>query len=101
MPLGAKMPDFWGHRMSIAVGCGFVCLGLTIMSLTTSWLVFLGAFIICCACAVATGYIPALHCGWAYFPHLKGRVSGIILCFFGFGAFIFSIVGTAIVNPTN
>lgn len=101
MPLGAKMPDIWGHKMSVAVACACICVGLTLLAIVKNWVVFLLVFVCFCACAVATGYIPALHCAWGYYPHLKGRVSGIILCFFGFGAFIFSLIGTWIVNPDN
>lgn len=56
---------------------------------------------VCCGSAVGVGYIPALSCGWAYWPWVKGRISGTVLCAFGFGAFVFSILGTLIVNPDN
>ena len=71
------------------------------MAFSTNWKMFLAGFIICCGCAVGWGYLPALICGWTYWPWHKGRISGMILTAFGFGAFIFSIVGTMIVNPEN
>jgi hypothetical protein len=61
----------------------------------------MSGFIGACAFAVGSGYIPALTCGWKYWPWIKGRVSGAVLTAFGFGAFIFSLVGTYIVNPEN
>lgn len=42
-----------------------------------------------------------MTCGWTFWPWIKGRISGTILAFFGLGAFIFSIIGTWIVNPDN
>lgn len=65
------------------------------------WGLFFFGFVLCNGTAVGVGYIPALSCGWAYFPWIKGRISGTVLCAFGFGAFIFSILGTLIVNPEN
>ena len=38
-------------------------------------------------------------CGWEWFPNNKGLVSGLIIGGFGFGAFIFAFVTTAIANP--
>ena len=38
---------------------------------------------------------------WKYFPNNKGLAGGIVLAGFGFGAFTFNFVSTAIVNPNN
>ena len=38
---------------------------------------------------------------WSYFPNHKGRVTGLIVAGYGFGASVFNLVATAIVNPTN
>lgn len=39
--------------------------------------------------------------GWHYFKNNKGLVTGIVLCGFGFGAFVFNFVSTALVNPNK
>ena len=39
--------------------------------------------------------------GWEWFPENKGLVSGLIIGAYGFGAFIFSFVTTALANPNN
>ena len=39
--------------------------------------------------------------GWKYFPNNKGLVSGLVLAGFGFGAFMFNFVSTALVNPED
>lgn len=40
-------------------------------------------------------------CGWEWFPEKKGLISGIIVGGYGFGAFIFGFISTAIVNSEN
>ena len=44
-------------------------------------------------------YFVPLVCGWEYFPHKKGLVSGLVLAGYGFSSFIFSLVSTYLVNP--
>lgn len=101
MFVGPKLAKIIGYRSTVTFAMSLVVLTLLICSLTTNWIIFLCTFVIGCGTAVGTGYIPALTCGWAFWPWIKGRISGTILTFFGFGAFIFSIVGTWIVNPDN
>lgn len=98
---GPKIANATSHKVAVLIGCGLILTAQTCAAFITVWQVWLSIFIMCCGCAVGIGYIPALHCGWAYWPWFKGRVSGTVLCAFGFGAFIFSILGTAIVNPDN
>ena len=40
-------------------------------------------------------------CGWEWFPNNKGLVSGIILAGYGFGAFFYGYISTALANPDN
>jgi hypothetical protein len=40
-------------------------------------------------------------CSWEWFPDNKGLVGGLILSGYGFGAFVFGFISTAIVNPDN
>ena len=46
-------------------------------------------------------YYTPLMCGWEHLPSKKGMVSGLIIGGFGFGAFIFGFISTAIANPDN
>ena len=46
-------------------------------------------------------YWTPIMCGWEWFPDNKGTVSGLIIGGFGFGAFIYGFVSTAIVNPDD
>lgn len=102
MPIGPILADRLGEKITATIACLLICTAMFCASIAKAWYgLFLFGFVICNGCAVGTGYIPALRCGWAYFPWIKGRVSGTVLCAFGFGAFIFAILGTAIVNPDN
>ena len=42
-----------------------------------------------------------IYNSWKYFPNNKGLVGGIVVAGFGFGAFVFNFVSTAIVNPNH
>lgn len=44
--------------------------------------------------------IPLKLC-WDLYPERKGMVSGVIICGFGVGSFIFSFISTMLVNPLN
>ena len=46
-------------------------------------------------------YVVPVYNGWQYFKNNKGLVTGIVLCGFGFGAFVFNFISTAIVNPNK
>jgi len=46
-------------------------------------------------------YFVPLVCGWEYFPHRKGLVTGIVISAYGFGAFGFGLIAVDIVNPTH
>ena len=44
-------------------------------------------------------YIIPMILGWEFYPTKKGFVSGLIMCGFGFAAFVYGFVAQAIVNP--
>lgn len=46
-------------------------------------------------------YYTPIICSWEWFPENKGLVGGLILSGYGFGAFIFGFISTALVNPNN
>ena len=46
-------------------------------------------------------YWTPIMCGWEWFPNNKGLVSGLIVAGFGFGAFFFGFISTAIINPND
>ena len=70
-------------------------------SLVDAWILFVvfygGVFPI----GVGLLYWTPIICAWEWFPERKGLISGLIIGAFGFGAFIFGFITTAIVNPEN
>lgn len=52
-------------------------------------------------CCNGLAYTIPLKICWDYFPSKRGMVSGIVICGFGMGSFIFSFVSTMLANPQN
>lgn len=50
---------------------------------------------------IGFGYFVPLMLGWEWIPSKRGFVSGMILCGFGFGSFIFGFIAKAMINPDN
>ena len=50
---------------------------------------------------LSLSYMVPVHHGWLWWPERPGLVSGLIICGFGFGAFIFNTLSLMIVNPDN
>jgi hypothetical protein len=70
-------------------------------SLTRDLPAFLAYYCVLNGLGSGTCYFVPLVCGWEYFPHKKGIVSGVILAGYGFSSFIFAQVSTALVNPEH
>ena len=72
-----------------------------IASLANSWTVFVvfygGMFPI----GIGLLYWTPIICAWEWFPDRKGLITGLIIGAFGFGAFTFGFITSAIVNPEN
>lgn len=62
---------------------------------------FVFVYAVCFPIGIGTAYWAPLVSGWQWFPERKGLISGLIIGGFGFGAFLFNFVSTAIVNPDN
>jgi len=100
-PLGAFLFKFVHPKLLIALG-GLIGAFAFCIATTVS---YFSAFIVCFSVMYATGiglcYFPPLACGWEWIPERKGVVTGVVLGAFGFGAFVFSFVSQAVVNPDN
>lgn len=42
-----------------------------------------------------------IYNSWKHFPERKGLVTGIVLCGFGFGSFLFGLIAIWLVNPED
>ena len=96
-----KAAERIGAKKVLTAG-GIVSLG---MVYACSFIKSPTAFIYCYSAAFGLGkafmYSSALQAAWT---HLRGRiglVSGLIICGFGFGGFIFGLVSNALANPNN
>lgn len=62
-------------------------------------------FIYCYGLAFGIGkglmYSTALQAAISHLPGRKGVVSGVVICGFGFGGFIFGLVSKHLCNPDN
>ena len=70
-------------------------------SYCTSWWLFTFFFGFMFPLGIGIAYWVPIMSGWEWFPNNKATVTGLIVAGYGFGAFIFGFVTTAIVNPQN
>lgn len=45
-------------------------------------------------------YVPIM-CAWQYYPNKRGFISGLLVCSWGLGAFLFAFLMTMVANPDN
>ena len=70
-------------------------------SLVTDWWMFVLSYGVGFPFGAGLCYWPPIISGWEWFPNNKGMISGLIIGGYGFGAFIFGFISTALVNPQN
>jgi MFS family permease len=79
-----------------------LCIGaFYFASYAKTWYSFLIIYAGVFPIGVGLCYWTPIMCGWEHLPSRKGLVSGLIIGGFGFGAFIFGFISTAIANPAN
>jgi OFA family oxalate/formate antiporter-like MFS transporter len=100
-PIGHLIIARWPLKVVLSFGVSIALIGIFVSSFTSSVMSFI---ILYCACFGIGGgsiYLVPLICGWEYFPKKRGLVTGIVVGAFGCGAFFFSFIAKAIVNPEN
>jgi len=100
-PVGAFLLKRYNPKLIVAGGALLMNLGIFISSFMKSWWTFLIFYGILFPAGVGIVYWPPIICGWEWFPEHKGLISGLIVGGYGFGAFIFGFVTTALCNPDN
>ena len=70
-------------------------------SVMTNFWAFIFFYAVVFPFGIGMVYWPPIMCGWEWFPENKGLVSGLVIGGFGFGAFIFGFVTTAIAIPDD
>jgi MFS transporter, OFA family, oxalate/formate antiporter len=88
-------------KVVIAIGSSVALAGIYASSFTKSLPPYLTLYTFLNGLGSGTCYLVPLICGWEYFPERKGLVTGLILGAYGFGSFGFSLLSTALVNPTH
>lgn len=89
------------YKRFLVLGCLIGLIGITLSLFATSFEAFTLIFSVSYGVANGFTYTIPLKVCWEYYPERKGMVSGFVICGFGLGAAIFSIVSTQIVNPSN
>jgi MFS transporter, OFA family, oxalate/formate antiporter len=74
---------------------------ILIASYQTTWWGFVIWYCIGFPAGIGIVYWVPIMSAWEWFPNNKGLVSGLIVGGYGFGAFIFGFISTAIANPDN
>jgi len=88
-------------KILVGVGAGLGLLGAFLASISSYWALFLVFYAFTAGLGFGLAYVPPLVSALEWIPNSEGVVTGIIISGFGFGAFVFSFVCTAIANPNN
>lgn len=100
-PTGAFLVKVYSPKLLIACGSALGIGAMLLGANTDTYLKFIMCFSGMYGAGIGLCYFAPLACGWEWVPERKGMVTGVILGAFGFGAFVFSFIAKAIVNPDN
>ena len=100
-PVGAFLQKKWSPKIILAIGVSIMSISILIASLQTTWWGFVLWYCVGFPAGIGIVYWVPIMSAWEWFPNNKGLVSGLIVGGYGFGAFIFGFVSTAIANPNN
>eukprot|EP00347_Sterkiella_histriomuscorum_P003101 403365582 len=98
-PLGSYISKKLHPRWLILIGCS---LGVGLMiaaSFMTNYLAFLLLYTLSFGFSNGISYAVPVYNSWSHYPEKKGMVTGIVLCGFGMGSFMFDFISVALVNP--
>jgi MFS transporter, OFA family, oxalate/formate antiporter len=102
MPAGAfllKMP--LNPKIIMIIGGVIMITAIVISTYMKTWWTFIAFYSFMFPVGIGLVYWPPIICAWEWFPERKGLISGLVIGAFGFGAFIFGFITTAIANPWN
>jgi len=100
-PVGVWLMKKMPIRLILTIGCLCMLGSIYLASFMKSWWVFYIIYAYGFSTGIGLVYSIPVVLGWEWFPKRKGLISGLIIGAYGFGAFIFSFVTTALVNPDN
>lgn len=99
MPFSPLVVKALGASRTLLLGSWIVALSVYMASFQTSLTMFLALYSILFGAGVGLAYTAPMAAGWKWLPERKGLVSGGILSGFGAGGFVFSLIGSKLVNP--
>lgn len=99
MPFGPLVVKALGARKTLLIGAYGVAASMFAASYAKTLSAFLAAYGVLFGASVGLAYTAPMIAGWQWMPQSKGLVSGAILAGFGAGGFVFSLLGTSLVNP--
>lgn len=101
MPFGPVLTKRLGAPKALLLGSWLTAAAVYLASYQKSLGTFLASYALLFGVGCGLGYTAPMAAGWKWLPNSKGLVSGGILAGFGAGGFIFSLIGSKIVNPTG
>lgn len=101
MPFGPSISSRIGYSGTLLLGSWLTAAAVFIASYQTRLLPFIAFYSLMFGTGVGLAYTAPMSAGWKWLPNAKGLVSGGILTGFGAGGFIFSMIGSKLVNPTK
>lgn len=99
MPFAPMLFRTIGARKSLLLGSWISALCVYAASYQTRLLPFILFYSILYGFGLGISYTAPMFAGWKWLPKNSGLVSGGVLAGFGGGGFIFSLLGSKLVNP--
>jgi len=100
-PIAATLVNYVHLKILISIGSTISITAIFLCSTVSTFGAFRYLFGGIVTFGISFVYFPTLISGWQWIPDRKGLVSGVIVGGFGFGAFVFNLICTAVVNPGN
>ena len=100
-PVGAFLMKRVPVKLLMVTGASIMLGSILISTFMKTWWSFVAFYAVTQSIGIGIVYWVPIICAWEWFPDRKGLISGLIIGAFGFGAFFFSFLSTAIANPNN
>ena len=80
-------------------GGSLCCISVFLSTMVQTFSAFMFFYAVLFPIGIGIVYWPPIMCAWEWFGERKGLATGLIIGGFGFGAFIFGYISTALANP--
>jgi OFA family oxalate/formate antiporter-like MFS transporter len=101
MPLGPLLLKYLGSKLTLLLSAWIVAAAVYLSSYQRTLSSFLITYAGLFGLGIGLGYTTPMMAGWKWLPNSKGLVSGGILAGFGAGGFLFSLLGSKLINPNG